>query len=148
MKDDYIHIRVSSELKQAAKQHAAETGRTLAGLIEWLLRQELKQADSLKRGGQIGGNTMKDLKKWLERNYGATKETEIEYDGRTYKGYMYGNDECFECNDFYQYFLTNGTLYKAFFEIPDGETDLGNLDYDNPIDLQDADAQYYIDYVI
>ncbi|NLO52120.1 MAG: hypothetical protein GX103_13295 [Bacteroidales bacterium] len=42
-KDSYIHIRVSSDLKQAAKQHAADTGRTLAGLIEWLLRQELKK---------------------------------------------------------------------------------------------------------
>ena len=51
-KDSYIHIRINGELKQAAKQHAADTGRTLAGLIDWLLRQELKKADSLKRGGQ------------------------------------------------------------------------------------------------
>jgi hypothetical protein len=42
-KDSYIHIRIDSYLKQAAKQHAADTGRTLAGLIEWLLRQELKK---------------------------------------------------------------------------------------------------------
>ena len=51
-KDSYIHIRINGELKQAAKQHAADTGRTLAGLIEWLLRKELNHADSLKRGGQ------------------------------------------------------------------------------------------------
>lgn len=51
-KYDRLHIRIDSDLKQAAKQHAADTGRTLAGLIEWLLRQELKKADSLKRGGQ------------------------------------------------------------------------------------------------
>ena len=51
-KDSYIHIRINSELKQAAKQHAADTGRTLAGLIEWLLRQELKKAGSQERGGQ------------------------------------------------------------------------------------------------
>lgn len=43
MKDTYIRIRTTTELKQAAKQHAADTGRTLAGLIEWLLRQELKK---------------------------------------------------------------------------------------------------------
>jgi hypothetical protein len=42
-KDDRIYIRINSELKQAAQQHAQETGRTLAGLIEWLLRQELKK---------------------------------------------------------------------------------------------------------
>jgi hypothetical protein len=50
-KDNYIHIRINSDLKQQAQQHAAETGRTLAGLIDWLLREELKQADSLKREG-------------------------------------------------------------------------------------------------
>lgn len=43
MKNTDIHIRVDEDLKQAAKQHAADTGRTLAGLIEWLLRQELKK---------------------------------------------------------------------------------------------------------
>lgn len=51
-KDSYIHIRINGELKQAAKQHATDTGRTLAGLIEWLLRQELKKAGSQERGGQ------------------------------------------------------------------------------------------------
>lgn len=54
-KDTYIRLRTTSELKQAAQQHAQDTGRTLAGLIEWLLRKELNHADSLKRGGQIGG---------------------------------------------------------------------------------------------
>ena len=49
MKDSYIHIRINGELKQAAKQHAADTGRTLAGLIDWLLRQELKKADSQEK---------------------------------------------------------------------------------------------------
>ena len=48
-KDSYIHIRINSELKQAAKQHATDTGRTLAGLIDWLLRQELKKADSQEK---------------------------------------------------------------------------------------------------
>jgi hypothetical protein len=51
-KDTQITIRIDNELKQAAKQHAADTGRTLAGLIEWLLRQELKKADSLKEAGK------------------------------------------------------------------------------------------------
>lgn len=44
-KDSYIHIRINGELKQAAQDYAQETGRTLAGLIEWLLRQELKKGE-------------------------------------------------------------------------------------------------------
>jgi len=45
MKDSYIHIRINGELKQAAQDYAQETGRSLAGLIEWLLRQELKKGE-------------------------------------------------------------------------------------------------------
>lgn len=55
-KDSYIHIRINSELKQAAKQHATDTGRTLAGLIDWLLRQELKKADSRQRAAGKKGD--------------------------------------------------------------------------------------------
>jgi hypothetical protein len=64
-KDDRIYIRINSELKQAAQQHAQETGRTLAGLIEWLLRQELKKAGSLKRGGQ--GRSLKMNKQKIKQ---------------------------------------------------------------------------------
>ena len=66
-KDAYIHIRVDEDLKQAAKQHAADTGRTLAGLIEWLLRKELNHAGSLKRGGQIGGFVMYNQQEMLKK---------------------------------------------------------------------------------
>ncbi len=45
MKDSYIHIRINSELKQAAQDYAQETGRSLAGLIEYLLRQEIKKGE-------------------------------------------------------------------------------------------------------
>jgi antitoxin component of RelBE/YafQ-DinJ toxin-antitoxin module len=45
MKDTQLTIRINSELKQQAQEHAENTGRTLAGLIEWLLRQEIKKAD-------------------------------------------------------------------------------------------------------
>ena len=44
-KDSYIHIRINGELKAAAQDYAQETGRTLAGLIDWLLRQELKKGE-------------------------------------------------------------------------------------------------------
>ena len=36
MKDSYIHIRINGELKAAAQDYAKNTGRSLAGLIEWL----------------------------------------------------------------------------------------------------------------
>lgn len=88
------------------------------------------------------------LKNWMEKKYGRGAEATINYDGKQIVGIMYGNDECWDMNDFYQYFLTDDTLYKAYFEVPDGCEDFGDLDYKNPIDLRDADAQYFIDYVI
>lgn len=63
MKDAKISLRTDSDLKRQAEDYAKETGRSLAGLIEYLLRQELKKAGSLKRGGQIGGNTMENVYK-------------------------------------------------------------------------------------
>ena len=47
MKDTQLTIRINSELKEKAQQYAKETGRTLSGLIEWLLKEELK-----KNGGK------------------------------------------------------------------------------------------------
>lgn len=43
MKDTNLNIRINSDLKEQAKQYAESTGRTLAGLIEWLLKQELSK---------------------------------------------------------------------------------------------------------
>ena len=72
MKDSYIHIRINGELKQAAQQHAKETGRTLAGLIDWLLRQELKKNGIAER--QEGREVMKT---WKQENC-AVLEQKIE----------------------------------------------------------------------
>lgn len=47
MKDTQLTIRINSELKEQAQQYAEDTGRTLSGLIEWLLKEELK-----KNGGK------------------------------------------------------------------------------------------------
>jgi hypothetical protein len=52
MKNDRIYIRIDADLKAQAQTYASDTGRTLAGLIEWLLREELKKADSPIRGGR------------------------------------------------------------------------------------------------
>lgn len=91
---------------------------------------------------------MNELKLWLEKQYGKGTEATINYEDKQITGTMYGNDECFDTNDFYQFLLTDNTLYKAYYEIPDGCEDLGSLDYNNPIDLRDINMQYYIDYVI
>jgi antitoxin component of RelBE/YafQ-DinJ toxin-antitoxin module len=42
MKDTQLTIRINSDLKQKAQEHAESTGRTLAGLIEWLLKREIE----------------------------------------------------------------------------------------------------------
>lgn len=89
-----------------------------------------------------------DLKSWMERKYGQTTEETITYDGKTYTGYMYGNDECFDGDEFFQYFLTADALLKMYYTIPDGCDDYGEIDYSAPYDVRDADAQYWIDYVI
>ena len=92
-----------------------------------------------------------ELKAWMEEKYGVSRtETTITYNGKTYTGHMYGNDECFAGDEFYQYFLTDTELLTMCFKIPDGCTDLGSaaIDYDAPYKVEDADAQYWIDYVI
>jgi len=92
-----------------------------------------------------------ELKAWMDEKYGvSSRETTITYNGKTYTGHMYGNDECFAGDEFYQYFLTDTELLTMCFKIPEGCFDLGSaaIDYDAPYKVEDADAQYWIDYVI
>lgn len=89
------------------------------------------------------------LKNWMENTYGESHEITINYDGKQVTGIMYGNDECFDTNDFYQYFLTSdGKLYKAYFEIPDNTKNLSDLDYENPYSTTEEDVDYWIDFVV
>jgi hypothetical protein len=47
-------------------------------------------------------------------------------------GWMFGNDECFSGDDFYQYLICpDGKLYQLYFECPADCEDLGDLDYDH-----------------
>jgi antitoxin component of RelBE/YafQ-DinJ toxin-antitoxin module len=64
-KDAYIHIRINGELKAAAQDYAKNTGRSLAGLIDWLLRKELKENGIAER--QEGREIMKALKEKIEK---------------------------------------------------------------------------------
>jgi predicted HicB family RNase H-like nuclease len=43
MKDNYIRIRISTELKQAAQEAAKQDGRSLANWIEQLIKQAIKK---------------------------------------------------------------------------------------------------------
>jgi hypothetical protein len=103
----------------------------------------------MKRGNKMAGYSQ--LKAWMDEKYGVSKaETTITYNGKTYTGYMYGNDECFEGNEFYQYFLTDDALLRLYYHIPEGCYDLGSaaIDYDAPYDVAVDDAQYWISMIM
>lgn len=52
----------------------------------------------------------------------------VEHNGKTYKGLLFGDSDCFSGNDFYQWMHTvDGKLLQMFFEIRDAE---GNYDCD------------------
>ena len=89
------------------------------------------------------------LKEWMERQYGASHgKVTITHNGKTYTGHMYGNDECFNGDEFYQYFLTDDALLKLYYHIPDGCDDYSTIDYSAPYDVRVDDAHYWIDYII
>lgn len=96
----------------------------------------------------INKEDYKALRSWLKKTYGHETEIEITHRDKQITGYMYGNNECFDANEFYQFLLTEYSLYKTYYEIPEGCDDLGSLDYNNPYGLIDVNAHYYIDYVI
>ena len=88
MKNDFIHVRVNGELKQEAKEYAKETGRTLAGLIEYLLKKELKKGEKEMKTWYIlvydNGNRAifeeKEYFKEMEEQYGVEPESLMYYD--------------------------------------------------------------------
>jgi len=91
----------------------------------------------------------KEMKAWMDRKFGTSKaKTTVTCDGKTYTGHMYGNDDCFDGNDFFQFFLTDDALLKLYYHIPEGCTDFNGIDYDAPYDVRAEDAQYWLDYVV
>lgn len=44
MKDTYLNIRISSDLKQQAQKLAEADGRDLSNWITWLIRKEIEKA--------------------------------------------------------------------------------------------------------
>ena len=69
------------------------------------------------------------------------------HDGQTIRGWMFGNDECFNGNEFYQYvFSVEGKLYRLYYSLDgaDGEqiTDLSNVDYSAPYHMEDCTSEF------
>ena len=84
MKDAFIHVRVTSGLKQKAQEYARETGRTLAGLIEYLLKKELKKGEEKMKTWVVldyknGNRTImekSEYEKMMRKEYGVVVKLE------------------------------------------------------------------------
>ena len=48
-------------------------------------------------------------------------------------GVIFGNDECFDVNEFYQYFISGETLYQLYYELKEN---LDEIDYENPYRIE------------
>ncbi len=62
--------------------------------------------------------------------------------GKTLTGMMYGNDECFDGNEFYQMLVADGRVYWCYYEIPDGCDDFSDIDYTMPYRIEDCTDRY------
>ncbi len=41
MKNEFLHIRISEDLKEKLRQAAEADGRTLSNYVEWLVKQDI-----------------------------------------------------------------------------------------------------------
>lgn len=91
-------------------------------------------------GENLGAAAHAAAEEQLEEAYGIGYPCRINDGDRKHYGDMYGNDECITDDGLlYQYVLLNdcGVVYKCYYAIPEGECDLGNLDYENPIKIEE-----------
>lgn len=78
------------------------------------------------------------LNDYYKKLYGEGGQCDITFNGERYIGNMYGNDECFDCNDFYQIVVADGKSYKFYYNADNvKDDDLSNIDYDKPLDVQE-----------
>ena len=60
--------------------------------------------------------------------------------------YILGNDECYKCNEFFQYIVDGKTrkVYRAFYEVPeiDGDVGLDQIAYSKPYRLEDVTEEF------
>lgn len=70
--------------------------------------------------------------------YGASVKMEVSFNGKVIAGEMTGNDECWENNMFYQFFVsTDSELFKCFYDVEEGE-ELDCVDYAHPTSMSKA----------
>ena len=86
----------------------------------------------------------KEIKKWAEERYTHGKRLEtvfipenITVDERVFEdAIVFGDDECFDCGEFYQYMLHGEELYQVYYKVVEDVVDLSNLDYTKPCRVQ------------
>lgn len=108
----------------------------LKNLLEELYEQE-KEVDKM--------NILKDV---LEEKYTGVNIT-IKTNGTELNGTIYGDDECFDLDGFYQYFVedNSGCLLKLYYAIDEDSdydsTIFDTIDYECPDDIQTIDIKKY-----
>lgn len=66
-------------------------------------------------------------------------------DGEEVKGALVvGNDECYDCDEFFQYALTADRVYRAYYEITEivAENGLDLIDYSKPYRIEDVTEEF------
>ena len=82
-----------------------------------------------------------NMYKFLQGKYGNGVDTTITIDGEKIRGVMFGNDECFDTDRFYQYLLDErGNLYECFYKT---DLPLDEIDYTHPFAIEDVTEDFY-----
>lgn len=90
---------------------------------------------------------MNKYKESYESYYGEGSYCNITFKRKKFKGLMYGNDECFDGDEFYQVFLPDNddAIYYFYYDIPVSCTDYGEINYDKPCRIErqyDEESDY------
>lgn len=89
------------------------------------------------------------LKDILEEKYTGVRITIKTKNGAELNGTIYGDDENFDLDGFYQYFVADnsGHLLKLYYAIDEDcdydSTKLDNINYECPDDIQVVDIKKY-----
>ena len=79
----------------------------------------------------------------LEMNVVSEEGFVVNFEGTSFTGSLIGNDECFDTEGFYHFLVTNDTLYKCYYNYK--ELELDEIDYTNPMAVEEVHFEDYID---
>ena len=89
-------------------------------------------------------------RKRLSALYGDGNSISISISGRVKSGYIFGNDECYRGDLFYQIFLSDdASVYRVYYDIPEcDDIDLAfdMIDYSCPYDYDNITDEYLLLY--